>query len=216
MSATAPAAQPAIVLPPPTAAPPANPVEPDEQIWGLSVEQYHQMIRSGILDEDDPVELLEGLLVTKMSKNQAHIAAKRLFREALQHLIPTGWFIDDQEPITTRDSEPEPDIIVLRGSARTYLRRHPEPEDAALVVEIADSSLRRDRGRKKRIYARARVATYWIVNLIDRQIEVYTEPSGPSDKPDYRNREDYQPEKSIPVIVGGNEVGRPNVADLLP
>src|SRR6476469_4194244 len=82
---------------------------PTEPIFRLTVAQYHEMIRRGILAADDPIELLEGWLITKMSKNPPHrIATKKLLR-ALERLIPSGWYVDSQEPITTIDSEPEPD-----------------------------------------------------------------------------------------------------------
>src|SRR4051794_26456064 len=92
-------------------APPPAPV-PDEPVWRLSVEQYHAMICAGILTEDHPVELLEGLLIAKMSKNPAHSTAKRLLLQALIGTLPAGWFVDEQEPVTTADSEPEPDLKV--------------------------------------------------------------------------------------------------------
>src|SRR5262245_39077842 len=158
------------VLTPVAAAPrlslPPAPV-PDDPVWRMSVEQYHAMIHAGILTEEDPVELLEGLLIAKMSKNPAHSTAKRLLLQALLRTLPPGWFVDEQEPITTPDSEPEPDLAVTRGTPRDYQDRHPGPQDVALVIEIADATLKRDRGRKKRLYARAFIREYWIVNLID-------------------------------------------------
>src|SRR5579871_3042840 len=163
---------------------------PDDPVWRLSVEQYHEMIRAGILTPDDPVELLEGLLIPKMPKNPAHRMAKRRLLKALEKTLPPGWEVESQEPITTADSEPEPDLSVYRTRADEYANRHPGPQDLVLVVEVADSSLRRDRGRKKRLYARAAVPVYWIVNLVDRQIEIYTDPTGPAEKPDYRSRTD--------------------------
>src|SRR5438445_4118523 len=91
------------------------PAIPKDFIWPLSVEQYHEMIRAGILTEDDPVELLEGILVVKMAKNPPHSSATRKMRTALERLVPTGWFVDIQEPVTTESSEPEPDLAIVRG-----------------------------------------------------------------------------------------------------
>src|SRR5262249_41008702 len=136
---------------------------PDGLIWRPSVSQYHQMIRAGILTEDDPVELLGGWLVTKMPKNPAHRTSTRLVRRALERVTPAGWYVDAQEPITLETSEPEPDGVVVRGETRQYLDRHPGPRDVALVVEIADASLDRDRGLKKRLYAEAGIPAYWIL-----------------------------------------------------
>lgn len=187
-----------------------------DPVWPLSVEQYHEMIRTGILTEDDPVELLEGVLIPKMGKNPPHSAARRLLRYALEDIVPTGWSVDVQEPVTTDDSEPEPDLTVTRGDARRYLDRHPGPQDLALLVEVADASLARDRGPKKRLYAKARIPVYWILNLVDRQIEVFTDPFGPADQPDYRQRRIYGPQDEVPVVIEGTEVGRIAVRDVLP
>jgi Uma2 family endonuclease len=207
-----------VATPGPLAQPAAPPARDDEfaGVWRLSVDQYHAMIQAGILGEDDPVELLEGVLVEKMAKNPAHATAKRLLMEALRQVLPSGWFVDDQDPVTTADSEPEPDVVVLRGSPRDYSTRHPGPNDTGMVCEVADSSLRHDRRQKNRLYSRARIREYWIVNLIDRQVEVYTDPTGPTKEPDYRNRQDYTAGASVPVVVDGREVGRLSVADLLP
>jgi Uma2 family endonuclease len=189
---------------------------PPEPIWRLSVEQYHEMINAGILDDDDPVELLEGWLVLKMPKNPPHRVTKELTHDALARMLPPGWHASEQEPITTEDSEPEPDVTVIRGSRRDYLERHPGPDDIAMVIEVSDATLRRDRGLKKRIYARARIQVYWIINLPENRIEVYTEPIREAEEPDYQRRQDYFPDDEIPVVIEGREVGRLAARELLP
>lgn len=189
---------------------------PKEPIWRLQVQQYHAMIRAGILTDDDPVELLEGWLVTKMPKNPPHRIATQLTREALAQLVPPGWYVDDQEPITTKDSEPEPDIVIVQGDRRDYAERHPYADEVALVVEVADTTLQRDRTNKKRLYARAGVAIYWIINLIDRQIEVYTRPLSNAETPDYQDRQDFLFEDTIPVVIHGREIGMIPVRALFP
>lgn len=181
-------------------------------VWRFSVGQYHEMINAEILGEDDPIELLEGILVTKMPKNPPHSLVTHLIREALARLISLGWCVSAQEPITLTDSEPEPDVAVVQGSPRQYADRHPGAEETALVIEVADSSLSRDRGLKKRIYARAGIPVYWIVNLAERKIEVYSEPSGS----DYQQRQDFESDTEIPVLIEGRELGRIAVSDLLP
>ncbi|MCS6848920.1 MAG: Uma2 family endonuclease [Anaerolineae bacterium] len=195
-----------------TAQPDAVPTMP---IWRLSVGQYHDMIAAGILTDDDPVELLEGWLVPKMPKNPARRLSTQLTREALERALPAGWYVDAQEPITTSDSEPEPDVVVVRGERRRYHDRHPGPEDVALVVEIADTTLQRDRTIKKRLYARAGIPRYWIVNLVDRQIEAYAQPRG-GDEADYLDQQIYHISDEMPVTLGDGEVMRIAVRDLLP
>lgn len=200
-----------------TQAVPAATAPPEaELLWRMSVDRYHAMIDAGILTDDDPVELLGGWLVAKMPKKPQHRLSTRRVREALERLVPEGWYVDSQEPITTADSEPEPDVMVVQGDPMRYRDRHPGPPDLALVIEIADATLRRDRSIKKEIYARAGIALYWIVNLPERRVEVYAEPSGPVELPDYRRRNDYGLSETIPVSIGGADVGRLAVVDLMP
>jgi len=189
---------------------------PTEPIWRLSVEQYHQMIRAGILTDDDAVELLEGWLIPKMPKNPPHRLSTQLTREALAPLLPVGWYVEDQEPITAEDSEPEPDVTIIRGERRWYLERHPAPQEVALVVEVSDTTLQRDRTSKLRLYARAGIPVYWIINLPEQQIEVYTEPSGAVEAPGYQRRQDFQAADTVSLFLEGHEVGRLAVRDLLP
>ena len=194
----------------------AEAIVPTEPIWRLTVEQYHEMITAGILTEDDPVELLEGWLVLKMPKHPPHPVVTRLTQKALDRIVPAGWDIRVQDPLTTDTSEPEPDVAVARGDTRDYLDRHPGPKDVAVAIEVSETTLRRDRGLKKRIYARARIPVYWIINLIDLRVEVYSKPSGPAAKPDYRRRQVFDIDDELPVVIDGNSVGVLQVRDLLP
>lgn len=181
----------------------------------FSVDEFHRMTQMGLFDGDDRVELLEGLVVTKMTKNPPHEFCLKRADTRLTALLPSGWHTRPQLAITTADSEPGPDNAVARGEDRDYLRRHPGPSDIGLILEISDSSLARDR-IKAGIYARARIPVYWIVNLVDFQIEVYTDPTGPDAEPRYRERKDYRMGDHVPVVIDGREVGRIAVADLLP
>lgn len=193
-----------------------TPSVPPEPVVPLSVDQYHEMIRAGILLDGDPVELLEGWLVRKMSKNPVHTASTTKTRRQLEKIVPNGWSVDTQEPVTTHDSEPEPDISVIRGFREDYTDRHPGADEVGLLVEVAETSLERDRGWKKRVYAKARIGVYWIVNLVDLQVEVFTQPSGPTEDPDYLEQRSFLPGDQIPVVLDGREVGRVEVGQLLP
>ena len=181
-------------------------------IWPISVAAYHEMIDKGILKSDDPVELLEGVIVQKMGKNPPHRIATRATRLALERSIPPGWYVDTQEPITTDSSEPEPDVAVLRGDSRDYPDRHPGPDDAGIIVEIADATLDRDRILKKRIYARAGIPSHWILDLKQRRLETYSNPV----HDDYRVCAVYGPGESVELTLDGVTAGRIAVADLLP
>lgn len=182
--------------------------KPDDLIWRLSVDQYHEMTRAGILTSDDPVELLEGWLVSKMPKSPRHRIVTHVARDRLGGVVPAGWYVDSQEPITLDDSEPEPDVVVVRGKTSDYRDGHPGPADLALVVEVSDSTLDRDRSMKKRVYARAGIPAYWILNVVENLVEVYADPSGPSEAPGYRKTRKYAPSEKVPLIIEGREVGR--------
>ena len=140
--------------------------------------QYARMIDHAVLDEDDPIELLDGLLLVKEPQSSPHRTAVLLVAKALEQAFADGWFVQVQSPIILDDrSEPEPDVSVVRGTPRDYVDSH--PRSPALVVEIAQAGLRMARRRKAAAYARAGLADYWIVNLVDRVLEVYREPARP-------------------------------------
>jgi Uma2 family endonuclease len=150
---------------------------PSEPVHRLSVKQYHLMVSAGILTPDDGVELLEGWLVTQKTKNPPHRIATHNTTACLEAVIPSAWYVDAQEPIVTVDSEPEPDVAVIRGKTEDYATSNPSAALVGLVVEVADVTLLRDRQVKGRIYGRAQIPFYWIVNLVERQLEVYESPS---------------------------------------
>lgn len=200
------------------AAPVMPPASVQDYLWRLTLAQYHEMIRTGILTASDQVELLEGWLVYKMPKNPPHSLAGDLVRAALSAVLPIGWHVKAQDPITLADSdsEPEPDLAIVRGSLRDYRDRHAGAEDVALVVEVSDSTLERDRSLKKRLYARAGIPVYWIINLVERQVEVFTEPSGFAEAPDYAQRYEYSLTEAVPVLIEKREIGLIPVRELLP
>ncbi len=187
-----------------------------EDLFRISVARYHQMIASGIFREDDDVELLNGYVVTKMPKNRAHSLVNRLVSQALAKLFGNNYYVDAQEPITLANSEPEPDVFVVRGQPRDYPNDHPTAADIALLVEVSDATLRRDQGAKKMIYADAGIPVYWVINIPQRQIEVYTQPTGFIYAPTYQHCDVYLTTDLVPVVIDGVEVARFNVDTLLP
>lgn len=201
---------PAITPPPVSALPFAG-----ASLRKFTVDEYHEMIRTGILKEGDPVELLQGYLVLKMARNPEHDGPMDLFEGAIGAMIPAGWFLRIQRAITLGESEPEPDYALVRGTRRDYLARHPEPKEIGIVVEISNTSLQRDRSEKSLIYALAGIPIYWVVNVEDRKIEVFSNPSGPSDVPAYAQRIEYAVGESVPLVLDGTEVGFIAVADVM-
>src|SRR5262249_19731182 len=182
----------------------------------FSVAEYHRLIQVGILTEDDNLELLEGYLVHKMPRNPPHDATLQKLLMRLLRVLPLGWDLRIRSAITLSDSEPEPDSAVVLGNARTYTARHPGPADVGLVVEVADLILPGDRDDKGRIYARAGIVCYWIINLGDRQVEVYTSPSGPTASPTFAQRTDYRAGDQVPLVLDGTTVAQIAVQELLP
>lgn len=192
-----------------------KPIYPREGLFPISVEMYQQMVGAGVFDEDDPIELIEGALVLKMSKNEPHSVALSLCEDELRRALTGECFVRNQDAITLSDSVPEPDLVVARGSRRDYLAHHPFASDVLLVIEVADTSLSYDRGTKMRVYARAGISHYWIVNLIDRVIEVYENPQSDLPEPAYAAARIVKSDESIslPALIGGATL---KVADLLP
>jgi Uma2 family endonuclease len=140
--------------------------------------EYGQLIDHGFLNEDDPVELLDGLLLVKEPQHSPHRTAVLLTAKALERGFGEGWFVQTQSPIILDDrSEPEPDVCVVRGSPRDYAAEH--PTRPALIVEVAQAGLTLARGRKTAAYARTGIADYWILNLGARVLEVHREPARP-------------------------------------
>lgn len=189
---------------------------PDRPVFRFSVDDYHAMADAEILQSGAPVELLEGWLVEKMTKKPPHEYALSTLWHLIHELVPRTHMVRCQSPITCGTSEPEPDLSIVRGAPRDYLEEHPAPADVALAVEIADQSLKTDRSKKERMYAEAGVVEYWIVNLIDRQIEVYTQPSASKKSPQYGRRQDYAAGAAVPFAIAGQPLGTIAVNEVLP
>jgi Uma2 family endonuclease len=181
----------------------------------FTVDEYHEMIDAGILTDEDKVELLEGYLVLKMPKNPPHESAVRRLNVRLPRVVPPRWVVSCQGPVTFIESEPEPDFNLARGAESDYDRRHPGPADVGLLIEVAESSLDRDRTDKARIYARAGVPVYWVVNLVDRQVEVLTDPTGPDPDPRYRTTRVYGPGAAVPLELDGAVVASISVDEVI-
>lgn len=167
-----------LAVPPYSTRPPLN----TDELYRLSVDQYHSLISNSALTEDDPVELVDGLLVLKFPKNPLHEAIIAIVLDLLMSNLPTGWSRRAQGSITLENSEPEPDVAVFRGTHRDYTTRHLGPADLALVLEVADSSLHRDRTDELAIYGRANIPTYIILNLTTQTLELHTQPDPQSSR----------------------------------
>lgn len=145
-----------------------------ERIRPLRRVEYDRMVDAGVFDEDERIELLRGVLVAMTRQGARHADCVAALTELLFRALPTAVQVRCQLPFAAGEySEPEPDVAVYPRAARAGSH----PDDALLVVEVSDSSLRKDRGLKSEIYAEAGVPEYWIVDLVHGVVEVRTEPA---------------------------------------
>jgi Uma2 family endonuclease len=150
--------------------------QPDIKTRRWTRVEYDRLIEYGVFNEDEHVELLDGLLVVGEPQGSRHSAALVAIQDVLRAAFGAGFHVRPQLPIALDDlSEPEPDAVVVRGKPWDYRRAH--PTTPLLVVEIAVSSLAIDRRLKGALYARAGVTDYWVVNLRDEVVEVYRQPA---------------------------------------
>jgi Uma2 family endonuclease len=142
---------------------------PPTRLWRLTLDQYHEMVRTGILHDGDPVEFLDGWLVEKMIHNPPHRLAIGLVHDALEAVLSGSWHLDIQVPIALPTSEPEPDVFVVRGARRDYVDRHPGAKDVPLVVEVSDSTLEYDETSTRIIHtpdrASMRIVLVFLIRL---------------------------------------------------
>jgi Uma2 family endonuclease len=177
------------------------------------VDEYERIIRLGALDNPDRIELIDGYLVEKMGKSAEHGYSTKKTIKTLDTLLPGGWTWRSEQPVRIPEyDEPEPDVTIVRGSDDDYEHRIPAPDDVGLVVEVSAATLDRDRHEKLPAYARAAIPLVWIVNLVDRQIEVYTDPAPGS----YQSLVIFKPGQSVPVAIGGQTIGQIAVDAILP
>ncbi len=182
----------------------------------FSRDEVHRMMDAEVLIEGAPVELLEGWLVRKMTFHPIHNALVAWLHHFLTRHTPPGWHCRCQMTLATPESEPEPDISIVRGEFFDYRGRHPEPTDTVLAIEVADSSLRIDRAVKAPLYGGLGIPEYWIVNVNEAQIEVYTAPTGAAPIPGYDDRRDYVRGDEAPLVIAGQHLARLPITDLFP
>ena len=153
----------------------ASEIDPEVTTRRFKRVEYERLTELGIFRPGERLELLDGLLVVREPQGRPDATAIRLAVDALRAAFGAGWRVDTQLPIALDDdSEPEPDVSVVPGDPRDYRSAH--PSHPVLIVEAAETSLAVDRSFKAGLYARADITDYWIVNLVDRVVEVYREP----------------------------------------
>jgi len=192
----------------------------------LDVERYHRLIETGILLDGEPFELLDGHLVRKdrssagedaMTVGHGHAWVIGQLSDLTLRLRHLRCYMQVQLPVTLPPlHEPEPDGAIVVGSNDDYRDRHPVAADLTCVMEVADGSLQHDRTTKLRIYAAAAIPMYLIVNLVDRVIEVYTEPMGKGRSARYGRQETLSGRQKLLLPARRGRWLRVPVANLLP
>ncbi|MEG3437059.1 Uma2 family endonuclease [Pannus brasiliensis CCIBt3594] len=152
-----------------------------------TVEDYHRIIEAGIL-EDRPVELMKGEIIDMSPESPFHHFLNMSGVTYLRSLLGQQAIISEAHPITLPDSEPEPDIAIIRLPITNYRNRHPHPEDIYWIIEISDSTLKKDLSLKKNVYASAGIREYWVIDLQTRTLHVFRNPLGN----DYESAETYR------------------------
>ncbi|MFB8792927.1 MAG: Uma2 family endonuclease [Microcoleus sp.] len=143
-----------------------------------TVKEYHKLGEMGVFHPEERVELLSGNIIKMSAKGTAHTSALGRTDRLLQNLFGNLAWVRMQDPIALDDnSEPEPDIAVVRIDPFDYATHHPTPSEVYLIIEVADSSLTFDREIKAKAYARSGIADYWVLNVNNRQLHIFREPA---------------------------------------
>lgn len=187
----------------------AQPPPALRQVHRITVEEYEAMMQAGIYTEADRLDLIEGRLVRKMTKGRRHSRGSENSCRAIERVLPNGWHLELEKPVRlrTRDTLHVPDMFVARGVADDYEDLDPGPPDVALVVEVSDSSLADDRAMAV-TFLGGGIPVYWLVNVANRQIEVY---EGDPNTPRVIGGDGY-----VDLVLDSRAVARIAVADLLP
>jgi Uma2 family endonuclease len=149
-----------------------NSALPATNLKSWTVQEYHRMSDSGILDSSERTELIAGQIVLMVAKGTPHVITNLLHQLGQNALIRT------QDPIQLDDfSEPEPDLVLVKGNILDYINNHPQPADVYLVVEVADFTLKTDCEIKDKIYAQAGIADYWVIDIKNRQVHIFRDPT---------------------------------------
>ena len=179
-------------------------------IWRISVDRFLDLVDAGAFTEDEHVELLEGFIVEKMTANPPHAHIVDILVALLIRMLPIHYLVGNQRPFLADDSVPEPDLMVYTGRKGQFFDEHPNASNVAFLIEVSDSTLADDQKRKKRIYARAGVREYWIVNIPESQIEVYTHPRNMT----FKQIHIYSGSDKVPVMLNNQQIGAINISDI--
>ncbi|NEQ39919.1 MAG: Uma2 family endonuclease [Okeania sp. SIO3I5] len=166
------------------------------RLW--TVDEYYLMTEAGILNPEERVELIEGQVIRMAAKGIAHVIAGKQTQKLLENLLAEKVLVWMQDPIRLNNySEPEPDIALVMPPLERYLDHHPTASEVYLIIEIADTTFRIDRDKKAKAYSRSGIADYWVLDIVERQLHVFREPS----EAGYQNEIILSETESISLLV---------------
>ena len=185
-------------------------------LYRFTLDQYRRMSELEIISSKDHCELINGYVIDEPILNPPHASTSTKLLREFFGILDDNYSIRSDKPIELEalDSSPCPDLVVAQGSHNRYDYRHPQPKDIFLVIEVSDTSLRKDQTTMLELYALDKIPIYWIVNLPEKKVEVYSQPRA-GKKPTYKKREEFVPGQSIPIVLNGNSVGELAVSDFL-
>ena len=184
-----------------------------QALYRLNVRQFQRMLDNGTIADEERIELIEGLLVSKPRRSRASIVVGNKGLRILWRMIPPGWHVAKGVPIVLSDwSRPEPDLALIRGVVDDYDEREATADETAMVVEIAEANLPADMADMTRVYAAAGIPVCWIINLLEGQVEVFADPR----RDGYQSHQVLARGQDVPIVIGGVEVAWIAVSDVLP
>jgi Uma2 family endonuclease len=190
-------------------------VEPEESPYLFNTDEFYRLLETEFFPREARVGLWDGRIYEKMSKTQAHAVASINATMTLARILPPGWCLSGENPFTVSPNKaPLPDMIVLRGNGKDYIKRRPDAADVGLVIEFSHSSLKIDTGTKLDAYARTGVVAYWVLNLRDNVIQVYENPIPAEGR--YATQRIAGRDDSIPFSLDGTLIANIAALDLLP
>jgi Uma2 family endonuclease len=184
--------------------------------YRLTAAQFEGMIEAGLLEENDDLELLGGILY-KMVKKEDHNFSVGQTAESLRRILPDDFHVREEKSLRHgKKSLPEPDVAVVLGRSSDYRPQPPSTRDVSLIVEVCHHTRKADYEQKYPRYAAARISVYWIVDLQLRRVEVFTRPTGRGATAGYAEHTTFLEDSEVPVLLKGHQIGQIAVAVLLP
>ena len=167
---------------------------PQLERYRFSLDEYHELVASGFFKREDRIELIEGELIMMPPPSPEHSASSTSLRRRIERALPDSLLLRGAQPVTIPPrSEPASYLCLVKMRPDFYKSAHPGPKDVLLLIEVAKTSAPFDKGTKARVYGAAGIAEYWVIEIVERVVQVFTEPT----KNGYRTQRTYQPDETV-------------------